>query len=227
MIKFSLKTLSLSFAIVFALMAIFPGGIVRAETTGEQVFLPALADFAASLANPNASPSQVTGVYVEGVMALPVVQQPANQPGYVSSTAETITQFAAASNYGSTGLLAHNHLAGKHFFSITTGSILTVVYGDGQTRYYKVASVNQYQALSPNSPYSQFINLMQPDVVLSSSDLFYQTYGLGDVLILQTCIAKGNEPSWGRLFIIAEPYENHTLAKVSKETVHYGMPVAQ
>jgi hypothetical protein len=73
--------------------------------------------------------------------------------------------------------------------------------------YYKVTMVKQYQALNPNSVNSQFINLAQPGVTLSSTDLFYQTYGLGNVLVLQTCILSNNDPSWGRHFIIAEPFE--------------------
>jgi hypothetical protein len=223
--KHFLKIISLSFAIAFALLAVFPTGSAFAESPKEQALLPTLADFAADVAN--ASANQVTGIYAQGVMALPVIQQPASQPGYVSTLEETVTQFAAASTYGTTGLLAHNHLAGKHFFDITSGSMLTVIYGDGHTQYYKVVSVNQYQALSPNSPYSQFINLAQPGIVLSSSDLFYQTYGLGNVLILQTCIAKGNELSWGRLFIIAEPFDYHPIVKVSVELTHYGMPSMQ
>jgi hypothetical protein len=177
--------------------------IAAAESNGNQAALPTLAEFSASVLSSN--PTQVTGIYAPGVMALPVVQQPAGQTGFVSNTPETITQFAAAGRYGSTGLLAHNTLAGRYFPILSDDSIIALVYGDGHTQYFRVTEVKQYQALSPTSIYSQFIDLGQPNITLTSTDLFRQTYGRGDVLILQTCIVNGDEASWGRLFIIAEP----------------------
>jgi hypothetical protein len=199
------KTFVIIIAAAFLLTAFSPVSTAHADTLSDQVFLPTLIDFSASVNNSNAN--QITGVYVQNLMALPVVQQPSGQAGYVSTSADTLTQFAAASKYGTTGLLAHNYLAGANFFNLSRGSIITIVYGDGHTKYFSVSAIKQYQALSPSSPYSQFINLSNPGVTLSSNDLFYETYGLGNVLILQTCIAKGNESSWGRLFVIAEPIE--------------------
>jgi hypothetical protein len=203
--KINFKSTVVIIALAFLLAAFAPVSPVLADTTGDQSALPTLPAFSTSVQNSNAY--QITGLFVSGLMAVPVVQQPSGQPGYVSTSTETLTQFAAASKYGTTGLLAHNYLAGSHFFNLSRGSVITLVYGDGSSQYYQVFAVMQFQALSPNSPYSQFVNLAQPDVTLSSTDLFYQTYGLGDVLVLQTCIEKGNESSWGRLFIIAKPVD--------------------
>lgn len=203
--KVTFKSTVVIIVLAFLLAAFAPVSSVLADSISDQAILPTLSAFSASVQNSNAS--QITGVYVPGLMALPVVQQPSSQPGYVSTAAETLTQFAAASKYGTTGLLAHNYLAGAYFSNLSNGSVIALVYGDGNTQYYHVTAVLQFQALSPNSPYSKFVNLAQPDVALSSTDLFYQTYGLGNVLVLQTCIANGNEPSWGRLFVIAEPIE--------------------
>lgn len=180
-----------------------PVQIAAAESNGNQAALPTLAEFSASVLSSN--PTQVTGIYAPGVMALPVIQQPAGQTGFVSNAPETITQFAAAGRNGSTGLMAHNTLAGRYFPILSNGSMLALVYGDGHPQYFRVTEVRQYQALSPASIYSQFIDLAQPNITLTSTDLFRQTYGRGNVLILQTCIANGDEASWGRLFIIAEP----------------------
>ncbi len=199
----TLKLPSIIITITILLLAIFPASPVYAESLENQSYLPPLANFSATVDNSN--PNQVTGIYVQDLLAFPVLQQPAGQSGFVSTEADTVTQFAAASKYGTIGLLAHNYLAGAHFSQLSQGELISLVYGDGRVQNYRIAAVKQYQALSPNNPYSQFVALDQPGVTLSSSDLFQQTYGLGNVLILQTCISKGSEPSWGRLFIIAEP----------------------
>lgn len=203
--RITFKSTVVIIALTFLLAAFAPVNTVFADTSSDQASLPTLSIFSASVQNSNAN--QITGLFVSGLMAVPVVQQPSGQPGYVSTASETITQFAAASKYGTTGLLAHNYLAGSHFFNLSRGSVITLVYGDGSTQYYQVSAVMEFQALSPYSPYSNFINLANPGVTLSSTDLFYQTYGLGNVLVLQTCIEQGNESSWGRLFIIAEPVD--------------------
>ena len=82
-------------------------------------------------------PTKLPVLYVSELMAVPVVQQPSGQAGYVSTAAETLTQFAAASKYGTTGLLAHNYLAGTYFSNLSHGSVITLVYGDGSTQYYR------------------------------------------------------------------------------------------
>lgn len=210
--KLTLRPVTILIVVLLLQMVFAPVGNALADTQSNQTQLLSLNSFAASVQNSN--PYQITGIYVEDVMAFPIVQQPSGQAGYVSTQNGAVTQFGLASNYGSIGLLAHNHLAGAQFFNITNGSIISLVYGNGRVEYYKVSIVKQYQALSPNSVYSQFVNLAQPDVTLSSSDLFYQTYGLGNVLVLQTCILANNDPSWGRLFIIAEPFEYLPVAPV-------------
>ena len=55
------------------------------------------------------------GVYVPNVLALPIVQQPADKPYYVSNHNGEATQFSIASQYGNIGLLAHNNLSGRFF----------------------------------------------------------------------------------------------------------------
>lgn len=200
---FFLKSTLVIFTLALLLGVFSPVNSAAAQSNGNQSAIPTLSEFSTSVHNSNST--QLTGIYVAGVMALPVVQQPAGQAGFVSTIPETITQFAAASRYNSTGLLAHNTLAGRYFSNLSNGSIIALVYGDGHTQYFRVSEVKQFQALSPTSIYSQFINLAQPGITLTSTDLFRQTYGRGNVLVLQTCIANGNDASWGRLFVIAEP----------------------
>ena len=154
--------------------------------------------FTASLTKSDAS--QLVGVFVKDVMAVTVVQQ--SSASYVSTKSGTVTQFGLASQHGSIGLLAHNYLAGANFSKLTAGTEIVLVYGDGSTKKFKVSGVKKYQALNPSDPYSDFINLDSPDSTITSTDVFNQTYGSGG-LVLQTCISKNGNSSWGRLFIMA------------------------
>lgn len=151
--------------------------------------------------------SALKGIYIANKFQLPVTYQPSGNPGFVSSTPDVVTFFSTASNYGSIGLIAHNNLAGIEFFEIDLNDEISLVYGDGAVRRYVVSDVREYQALSPTSPYSSFVNLADPGHTISYRDLFFDTYGIGDRLVLQTCIANGNYDSWGRLFIIATPID--------------------
>jgi len=157
-------------------------------------------DFASSIKNGNSG--QLVGIYAADKFALSVVQQ-GGSASYVSTSANTVTQFGLATSYGSTGLLAHNYLSGKYFFSLSSGSVITLIFGDGSKKNYTVSDVRQYQALTPTSVYSNFVNVNDSSKQLSSSDLFTETYGKSGALVLQTCISKNGDSSWGRLFVIA------------------------
>jgi hypothetical protein len=155
----------------------------------------------------NGGSYSVTGLFINQETSFPILQQPSGNAAYVSTKSGVVTQFSLASQYGSIGIVAHNYLAGADFFNLNIGQSIVVVYGDGHHITYTVSDVRQYQALSPNSPYSNFVNLDYPEKQLSATDLFYETYGVSDRLVLQTCIANDASDSWGRLFVIAEPVE--------------------
>ncbi len=159
----------------------------------------------------NSSKGTLVGVYVPGVMALPVLQQPVDQPAYVSSAPDSLTQFSLASEFGSTGLLAHNTLSGALFSYLQPRQNITLVYGDGSLAEYTVDSIQKYQALSPTSPFSDFMDLSHPGSVITSTTLFEQVYhSHKPQLVFQTCIAEGYEVSWGRLFVTASPLKSTT-----------------
>lgn len=147
----------------------------------------------------------ISGVYVDADFALSIVQQPAGQPGFISLEENVITEFRLARDYGSIGLLAHNYLAGEKFFQLGIGEPIYLVYGDGRVEKYSVLDIDTYQALSPNSPTSQFLNLEGDKEQLSAADLFYRMYAQDDTLIFQTCIKREGNESWGRLFVVAVP----------------------
>ena len=152
----------------------------------------------------NGQADQVVGVYVSDLLSMPVVQQPEGDSTFISSTDNTITQFSAATMFDSTGLLAHNTKAGSQFFDLEINQQAVLIFGDGTTHSYRIESIHSYQALDPNNPYSDFIDLSD-NSQLSSNDLFLETYGAGDQLVFQTCIAAEGINSWGRIFIIATP----------------------
>ena len=115
---------------------------------------------------------------------------------------------------GSTGLLAHNDLAGTEFSSIQDGQVIYLIFGDGSLRRYSVSQLFRFQAKQPNSAQSDFINL-ETGARLTSQSLFSRMYDRPGALVLQTCIEADGIGTWGRLFVVALPselQETHHLA---------------
>lgn len=168
-----------------------------------QAQLPSLLSFISSVQDGN--PESLRGIYIAGVMAYPIVHQPAGNPGFVSSNGDTVTQFGIAAQFGNIGLLAHNYLAGANFYQLKQGDMIVLIYGDGRTQSFLVEEIQQYQALQPFSPYSNFRDL-ETDAVLTAEQLFNKVYRGDFHLTLQTCIEHEGNLSWGRLFIIAKPF---------------------
>ena len=150
--------------------------------------------------------SKVRGVYVKDTLALRVMQQPAGKDAFVSSVAGVATQFRMAEQFGTVGLLAHNFAGGSTFSDVKLDDEIYLLYRDGKTEKYVVKSVLIYQALAPNSASSDFKDTASGNVI-SASALFEKVYKGDPHLVMQTCVARDNEMSWGRLFIIAEPFE--------------------
>lgn len=149
--------------------------------------------------------NQYVGMIVPKLFTLPIAQQPAGRPDFVSSEPEVVTEFSLTKQFGSTGLLAHNHLAGSNFSQLEENDLIVLVTANKEYKLYKVEKILSYQALSPNSPYSNFVDLEDSSRVLSAVDLFMEVYTEEGSLVIQTCISQGNEPSWGRLFVQAFP----------------------
>ncbi|MEX2162324.1 MAG: hypothetical protein WD751_10480 [Anaerolineales bacterium] len=162
-------------------------------------------DFAASLSNGAAG--QVAGIYVDGILASPVVLQPKGNAAYVSANGDDITLFDLASQYGSQAFLAHNYLAGARFSELSVGQIVTLVFGDGSTASFRISEILRFQALSPDSTQSRFVDL-ETRKELSASSLFHSIYNSNNPVVLQTCIANEGISTWGRLFIVAVPVDD-------------------
>ena len=180
---------------------------VSALAMADQNTLPSFAEFSKSVQN--GKENELRGVYVRDVMALPIIQQPYGNAGYVSSNDGEATQFRMAAQFGNIGLLAHNHLSGKTFSQLAVGQEVRLVYGDGRFETFIITEVLRYQALQPNSPYSSFKNLGK-DETLSAEQMFKRVYFGDRHVTFQTCIEKDGELSWGRLFVIAVPKPEST-----------------
>ena len=167
-------------------------------------FLPSLIDFSKTVQNGEAD--VLRGVYVANVLALPVVQQPADEPYYVSNHDGQATQFSIASQYGNIGLLAHNNLSGRLFSQLAVAQRVLLVYGNGRVESYVIGQILRFQALQPESISSSFRNLDRNEV-LSSGEMFSRAYIGERRLVFQTCIAAQGNASWGRLFVIADREE--------------------
>ncbi len=163
---------------------------------------PSLSDFVVSVKN--GETNVVRGVYAKGLFAYPVIQQPADNGGYVSRDATVVTQFRLAAKYGTIGLLAHNYLAGEYFTALAEGQRVLVVYGDGRTVEYEVTEIYRYQALQPNSGTTPLLNL-EDGKTYTAWDVFQSVYAGGDHIAFQTCIESNGLSTWGRLFVIALP----------------------
>lgn len=190
--------------ILSMLLAFSLAGMVaprQARAKADSAYIPELSIFIEQVKNGDAH--ALRGVYVPGVMAYTIVQQPKNDTGFVSEESDKVTQFSLASKKGNIGLLAHNTLAGESFFNVTYGSIVTLVYGDGSTRSFEVETIMIFQAL----PYNRYKNLQTQETVYATN-VFNKVYGGDFHLTFQTCVEMAEDSDWGRLFIIAKPIKH-------------------
>ena len=160
-----------------------------------------LASFVTSVVN--GDHQALRGVYAPGILALAVVQQ--SSASFVSPQPDTATQFRmAAAQGGVIGLLAHNFLGGQDFFRLGIGQSILLVYGDGSIESYLVTRIYRYRATKPESVYSSFVD-RDTNLTTDATGLFNKVYTGGKHVTFQTCITGEGNPSWGRLFVVAEP----------------------
>jgi hypothetical protein len=177
------------------------GTVLTNKVNSSETSLLSLEAFAEAVKDGNAS--KIKGLYAEDTFMLRVIQQPSGKPGFVSPVEGVATQFSMASTNNVTGMLAHNFSSGRFFFDLALEDEIDVVYGDGTIKQYKITMVKKYQALSPKSAASDFVDLETKEK-LTATGLFSKMYSGKHHLTLQTCIQEGTEDSWGRLFVIAE-----------------------
>jgi hypothetical protein len=160
--------------------------------------MPELKSFVERVKNGDAN--ILRGVYVQDVMAYPIIQQPGGDSKYVSTHAAVVTQFDMAARMGNVGLLAHNNLAGASFFKLVEGSQIALVYGDGRTETFVVEKILKYEVVA-RGVYKD----IKTQQTLDTGEVFDIAYGGEYHLTLQTCIENEGNFSWGRMFVIAKP----------------------
>ena len=167
--------------------------------------LPNLQAFIASLYNGQSE--VVRGVFIQDVLALPVVQQPVDNLNYVSDRLGVLTQFQMAAEFEVIGLLAHNNLSGNDFFMLQPDQEVWVIYGDKAVRKYRVSEIVTFQKLKPFSPQSDYLDL-STEFKLSTSEMFRRFYRGEHHLVFQTCLEKDGLMNWGLLFVTAVPIDS-------------------
>ncbi len=174
---------------------------------GKGDVIPSFTEFVKAVENNQAG--VLRGVYVPGVLAFPVVQQPVGNAGYVSLNDGEITQFGMPTQFGNIGLLAHNNLSGRYFSQLASGQEVRLVYGDGKVEYFVVTQIFSFQALEPTNLFSKFRDMGTAET-LTAEQLFGKAYRGSRHVTFQTCIAANGEPSWGRLFVVAAPKSQYS-----------------
>ena len=173
--------------------------------------LPNLYEFIAQVKNHERG--IVRGVYVPGMFALPVVQQPKNNYAFVSQAKDKVTQFRSATYFDVIGLLAHNYLSGSLFTKLAIGQPVIIVMGDGSTRRYIISESDSFQRLQESARSDEFIDLINGEGY-STIQIFNRYYRGEHHLTFQTCLEQDGDLDWGVLFVLALPVE----------TVHAGHP---
>lgn len=143
------------------------------------------------------------GIYVPGVMALPVIQQPENNSLFVSTKRSVLTQFNEANANGILGLLAHNFLAGGLFYNIGLGQDIWIIEDIDTFKHYRVSSIEQYQRVKKAGAPDEYIDL-NTNEELSTREVFSRYYAGEHHLTLQTCLEREGDGDWGLTFIVAD-----------------------
>jgi hypothetical protein len=144
----------------------------------------------------------IRGIFIQNKLAFYVVQQPSSNTNYISGSSRTVTQSRTAILFGGIVFLAHNYSAGRVFPSVVVNDIIYTIYGDGKIDKYIVQKQYKYQALQPDNPYTNYVDL-ETGLLVTWDIVYINFYSLPDAIVLQTCISKDNIGSWGRLFITA------------------------
>ena len=179
-----------------------PTAQARAMTGPQTDGLPSLQAFTSQIKT--GQTGELVGVYIPEILAAQVAKQPDGNAEFVTPWQNFVTQFGMAAKFGSTGLLAHNYLAGQSFSKLREDQTFYLIYGDGTTSAFAVTEILRYQALEPNSVSSTFKDLHTSETLIAA-ELFQKIYDRPGMVIFQTCIALNGDSSWGRLFITAEP----------------------
>jgi hypothetical protein len=149
---------------------------------------------------------KITGVYVEGLFSLKVVQQPPQDAAFVSNEKGTATQFQSPAFYGAVGLLAHNYLSGRYFLYLSPGHEIRLVYGNGTYRRYQVVEYVDFERLTRSDVRSDFREL-KTQSIFTNRQVFDRFYRGENKLTMQTCLEGDGYSNWGIRMVSAVPMD--------------------
>jgi hypothetical protein len=139
------------------------------------------------------------GVYVEDVLALKVIQQPADDPLFVSGDRDRhpVPNAAKTVSPGS----GPNYLSGELFFQLESANKFSWSMEMEWLRY-TVTDISATRSTADNQEAGT--STCAPEKSNDCAGFQPGLYGK-DHVTFQTCIKKGNEWSWGLIFVIATP----------------------
>jgi hypothetical protein len=144
---------------------------------------------------------------------VPVVPQPKGNVGWVSPDLKALTKFKwAQDTYNTPAFIAHSGGAGKYLQGLNIGDVITYLenmqpkngtLSDIFSKGYKVKEIHRYQTMQPRNMRSPQKSLEDGNTY-SSEAVTDKIYKNRKGIVFQTCIEKGSNPAWGRMFVIAE-----------------------
>jgi hypothetical protein len=118
----------------------------RNSKRGESNDVPALNEFRRSVTNGKSD--QLTGIWVEGILAFRVLSGTSN---VAPSVRDTASIYDWADRHGVTGLLIHNYLGGTQIYQLNPGVKIAGIYGNGSIDWYVSRGGKWYETMTKSS----------------------------------------------------------------------------
>jgi len=97
-----------------------------------------------------------------------------------------VAQYLWATKYSTLGFMAHDYLAGAHFYNLSIGDMLIVTMADGEQENYRVSSI---QIFGHNANRTEFY---RDGATYSTAEYFNMIYTGARHVILQTCYGSSS-----------------------------------
>lgn len=153
--------------------------------------------------------SRIVGVWSQDNFEFPTEVQPTGNPLFVTRDPEEVSIFQRPidSETQVIGLLAHNTLAGKDFKNIKIGETVYVIRGDGMVAEYTITKIKTYQKLKEG-----LVDLASGNK-LTQQEVYDRMYGGEHHIVLQTCLTRGGNTSWGLVFYSGQLKNEETICR--------------
>ena len=149
--------------------------------------IPNLEDFRRSVTNGRAD--QLTGLWVEGVLAFKVLPGTSNT---APSTKDTVSIYNWAEDHGVTGFLIHDYLGGTRLYHLNPGVRIAAIYGNGGVDRYVSRGGTWYESKTYTSrgfkgPF-RIWSCVDCSFDVTVQDIRWRHYTGAHRLAFQTCV---------------------------------------